>query len=251
MQAAVNAAPTAKEGRRVRAMLSALVGAGISGGYLVNARLKDVHWQARGRATGQARAVPAGESALFVDPGDIPACEDVARLGHAAGAVRALYELMVNFAAYTGLRWGELAALTAAQVSLARRVVTVDRRVIEIRGHLFLEVPKGRKWRRTIYPRFTPAGWPLAEAVAARIAEVGQEQSAGHNPLGLMFPAPAGGYLRSSNFRRRVLRPAYLAAAWRDAAGSGEWTWHSLRHVFCTTALFDWKMDVTDVSRLT
>lgn len=26
------------------------------------------------------------------------------------------------------------------------------------------------------------------------------------------------------------------------------WTWHRLRHVFCTTALFTWKLDATDVS---
>jgi len=49
MQAAVNTAPTAKEGKRVRAMISALVSAGISGGYLTSDRLKGVHWQARGR----------------------------------------------------------------------------------------------------------------------------------------------------------------------------------------------------------
>jgi hypothetical protein len=29
-----------------------------------------------------------------------------------------------------------------------------------------------------------------------------------------------------------------MAAAWQDADGNGPWTWHSLRHVFCTTALF-------------
>jgi hypothetical protein len=49
MQAVVNAAPTAKEGRRVRALISALTGAGITGGYLASARLKQVHWQASGR----------------------------------------------------------------------------------------------------------------------------------------------------------------------------------------------------------
>lgn len=43
MQAAVNAAPTAKEGKRVRAMISALVGAGVSGGYLASDRLKSAH----------------------------------------------------------------------------------------------------------------------------------------------------------------------------------------------------------------
>lgn len=57
-----------------------------------------------------------------------------------------------------------------------------------------------------------------------------------------------GNFLRSSNFNRTILQPAYLAAGWRDSDGNGRWTWHSLRHVFCTTALFKWKLDATDVS---
>ena len=65
-----------------------------------------------------------------------------------------------------------------------------------------------------------------------------------------MFPSPRGKHWRSSNFARRVLAPAYLAAGWRDAGGNGCWIWHSLRHVFCTTALFTWKLDATDVSRM-
>ena len=65
-----------------------------------------------------------------------------------------------------------------------------------------------------------------------------------------MFPSPRGTWWRSSNFDRRVLAPAYQAAGWRDASGTGDWTWHSLRHVFCTTALFGWDLDATDVSRM-
>ena len=45
MQEIVNAAPTAGEGDRVQRMISALVTAGIDGGYLVNSRLAKVHWQ--------------------------------------------------------------------------------------------------------------------------------------------------------------------------------------------------------------
>jgi hypothetical protein len=63
-----------------------------------------------------------------------------------------------------------------------------------------------------------------------------------------MFPTPTGKSWRSSNFNRRVLKTAFLAAGWRD--GTARWTWHSLRHVFCTTALSTWKLDVSDVSRL-
>ena len=64
---------------------------------------------------------------------------------------------MANTAAYSGLRWGELTALTIAQVDQAGRVITVDRKVVEVAGHLYIEAPKNRKFRRTIYPRRTPA----------------------------------------------------------------------------------------------
>jgi integrase len=250
MQAVVNAAPTAKEGARVQRCLSALVGAGITGGYLVNPRLKQVHWQADGRPVLEPAATIAGESALFVDPAAIPAPSDVTGLGCALAALGESYELMASFAAYTGLRWGELAALTVDQVDQDTRVVSVDRKVIEIGGKLYLELPKGRKRRRTIYPRVTPAGYPLAQMVAARLGQAHTEHEAGTNPLGLVFPSPRGAYWRSSNFARRVLAPAYLAAGWRDTDGTGIWVWHSLRHVFCTTALFTWNMEPADVSRL-
>jgi integrase len=252
MQAVVNAAPTAGEGARVRRYVSALVGAGITGGYLASSRLKDVHWQPAGRPAPVPVTSVAGESALFVDPAGIPAHDDVARLGQALAVLAGDYELMACFAAYTGLRWGELAALTAAQIDPAARVVTVDRKVIEIGGRQYVEPPKCRKQRRTIYPCRAPGGYPLAGKVAARIQQARAEQDAGANPLGLMFTSPGGKHWRSSNFARRVLAPAYLAAGWRDAGGHGAWTWtwHSLRHVFCTTALFTWKMDAADVSRL-
>jgi hypothetical protein len=37
---------------------------------------------------------------------------------------------MANTAAYSGLRWGELAALTIWQVDQDERVITVDRKVV-------------------------------------------------------------------------------------------------------------------------
>src|ERR1039457_4916226 len=49
MQQIVSAAPTASEGERLHRCLSAMVTAGIKGGYLTNPRLREVHWQAAGR----------------------------------------------------------------------------------------------------------------------------------------------------------------------------------------------------------
>ena len=233
-------------------MISALVTAGVDAGYLVNSRLAKVHWQAGNRAVPESAVSVAGESALWVDPAEIPSDDDISKLGQALAAGRHgdRDELMACTAAYSGLRWGELVALTIGQVDQADRVITVDRKVVDIAGHLFVEAPKNRKHRRTIYPPRTPGGYPLAERLAARIAAARAEQEAGINPLGLIFPSPRGKHWRSSNFERRVLVPAYLAAGWRDADGNGRWTWHSLRHVFCTTALFTWKLDPTDVSRM-
>ena len=229
-----------------------MVGAGLKGGYLVNPMLAGVHWQAGDRPLPAPKVTVAGESALLVDPAEIPSSNDVGALGRAlaARAHGERDELMVNLAAYSGLRWGELTALTTAQIDPAARVITVDRKVVEISGQLYVEAPKNRKFRRTIYPRLTPGGYPLAERLAVRIEEARAEQEAGTNPLGLIFPASAGKYWRSSNFNRRILQPAYLKAGWRDSSGAGQWTWHSLRHVFCTTALFTWKLDATDVSRM-
>jgi integrase len=252
MQLVVNAAPTAGEGGRVRRMISALITAGIDGGYLVNSRLAKVHWQAGDRPLPAPAVSVSGESAQWVGPAEIPSDDDVSKLGQAlaAGVHGDRDELMASTAAYSGLRWGELIALTIPQVDEGARVITVDRKVVEVAGHLFLEAPKGRKHRRTIYPRRTPAGYPLAERLAARIEQARAEQAAGINPLGLIFPSPKGMHWRSSNFSRNVLKRAYLAAGWRSPDGGGRWTWHSLRHVFCTTALFTWKLDPTDVSRM-
>jgi hypothetical protein len=213
-QKIVNAAPTAGEGGRVHRMLSALVGAGIKGGYLVNPMLAEVHWQAGDRPPPAPKVTVAGESALLVEPAEIPSSGDVGSLGRALAArpQGERDELMANLAAYSGLRWGEQAALTIEQVAQAVRVITVDRKVVEVGGHLYVEAPKNRKFRRTIYPRRTPDGYPLAERLAARIEEVRSEQEAGTNPLGLVFPSRSEGYWRSSNFNRRVLQPAYLKA---------------------------------------
>jgi integrase len=76
---------------------------------------------------------------------------------------------MASTAAYTGLRWGELTALTIAQIDRAARVITVDRKVVEVAGHLYVEAPKNRKFRRTIYPR--PHAGRLSACRAARRAD--------------------------------------------------------------------------------
>ena len=49
----------------------------------------------------------AGESALWVDPAEVPSGGDIAKLGQALsdGALGERDELMAHVAAYSGLRW--------------------------------------------------------------------------------------------------------------------------------------------------
>jgi integrase len=233
-------------------MISALVSAGIAGGYLANPQLKEVHWQAGGRTLPAPKVTTAGESTLWVDPADIPAAGDVERLGKAlaAGWHGDRDELMANVAAYSGLRWDEIAALTAGQVDTAARLISVDRKVAEVAGHLHLEAPKNRKAAADHLPSSHPVRLPAGRAARGPHRAGPHGAAFRRQPARLVFPSPRGKLWRSSNFNRNVLKRAYLAAGWRDEAGRGEWTWHSLRHVFCTTALFTWGLDAADVSRM-
>ena len=135
-QKIVNAAPPAGEGDRARRMVSALVAAGIEAGYLTSPRLAKVHWRVGDRPLPAPVVSVAGESVLWVDPAEIPSDDDIGKIGQAlaAGAHGERDELMASTAAYSGLRWGELAALTIPQVDQAARVITVDRKVVEVAG---------------------------------------------------------------------------------------------------------------------
>jgi integrase len=118
MQQIVNAAPTAGEGDRLHGMLSALVSTGIEGAFLTNPRLPMFHWQPGNRPVPAPRVTVSGESVLWVDPAEIPSDSDIGKLGRALAEGRhgGRDEMMASTAAYSGLRWGELTALTIWQV---------------------------------------------------------------------------------------------------------------------------------------
>jgi hypothetical protein len=112
------------------------------------------------------RATTAGESPLWVDPAEIPASADIDALGHALaqGLHGDRDELMANTAAYTGLRWGELTALTITQVDQAARVITVDRKIADIAGYLYLEPPRTARTARPSTPARPPPATPSPNA---------------------------------------------------------------------------------------
>jgi integrase len=145
----------------------------------------------------------------------------VAQVAALADAIDPRYRALVLVAAYGGLRWGELVGLRVKRVDLLHGRVTVAEQVAEVNGRLIPGPPKTEAGRRTVT---LPA--VAAVALAEHLAEF---TGPGHD--GLVFPAPEGGYLRRSNFRRR-----WWLAATRAAEVEGL-RFHDLRHSAATMAL--------------
>ena len=123
----------------------------------------------------------------------------------------------MTFLAYTGLRWGEFAALRVRSVDLMRRRVTVAESAAEVQGKMIFGPTKTHQRRVVVLPRFLVE--PLAQHIGSR------------PPEDLLFPAPGGGVLRNSNFRHRVLTPAAAAVG---LAGLSP---HDLRHTAASLAI--------------
>jgi len=182
-------------------LLSRILGAAVEAGYLVRNPCTV-------KGAGQERA-PEMRFAT------------VAQIAALAEAVGARYRALVLVAAYGGLRWGELVGLRVKRVDLLHGRVTVAEQVAEVNGQLIPGPPKTSAGRRTI---------TLPSVAAVALAEHLTE-FAEPGPEGLVFPAPKGGYLRRSNFRRR-----WWVRATR-AAGVDGLRFHDLRHSAATLAL--------------
>ena len=108
----LGAAPTPSVASHLRRCLTAMVAAGLEEGLLLATQdvLRGVHW--RDPAT-EGDGLDAEEEGRFVDEADIPTASAVHALAAAAGERVWWRELQVLAVAYSGLRWGEMAALTA------------------------------------------------------------------------------------------------------------------------------------------
>lgn len=242
VQLIVDAALTPAVAAHLRTCITAMVGAGLENGLLLARQdvLRGVRWtRPRGEREEELERV------IHVNDAEIPTARAVNDLAGAASALTKVWwrELEILLVAYSGLRWGEHAALTADRVDLAGRRIVVDRQLIETRHHLALSAPKNRRRRSTMYPARTPEGVELASLVSRRVREIRSDA--------LLFPAPRGGWARRSNYRRNVFEPAAAAAGWpRRPDGRWLWTFHSLRHVFATWALSQQGARIEDVSKL-
>lgn len=127
------------------------------------------------------------------------------------------YDLLIRLLAYTGMRWGEIAALRVRYVNLARRRIDIVEAASEASGRVTIGTPKSHQSRWVPLPRFLVD--PLAEHIRDR------------RPSDLVFTAPEGGPLRNSNFRRRVFDRA------ARAVGLDGLRPHDLRHTAASLAV--------------
>jgi integrase len=134
--------------------------------------------------------------------------EEVGRL---AGSVDNRYRALIFTAAYTGLRWGELAGLRTERVNFLRGTVSVVEALTEVNGHVRFGPTKTGAHRTVSLPRF------LVDLLAEQVRLY-------PSPTGLLFTSAAGSPLRR-NFYRRHFKPAVVAAALPEAL-----RFHDLRH---------------------
>jgi integrase len=80
-----------------------------------------------------------------------------AEVASLANAVEGRYGTLIYFAAYTGMRWGEIAALQVSRLSLLRGTVNVVESLSEINGHLHTGPTKTGATRTISLPRFLSA----------------------------------------------------------------------------------------------
>jgi integrase len=136
-----------------------------------------------------------------------------------AAAIDPRYGLLVRFAAYTGLRAGELVALRVRHLNLLRGRFEVGESATEVDGRLVWG-PTNTYARRTVHlPRF------LCEQLAAYLAE------RPHGPDDLVFTAPQGGPLREQKFVAGIFKPAAARAGLPHRL-----RFHDLRHT-CASLL--------------
>jgi len=139
---------------------------------------------------------------------------EVAALADAAGDCGGL---VIRVLAYTGLRFGELAALRVSRVDMTRRRITVAESVTEVAGKAVFGTPKTHATRSVSLPQF------LLDRLADQVADKPDDA--------FVFPAPQGGVLRLRNWRRHVFDPAVTAAGLNDLSP------HDLRHTAASLAI--------------
>ncbi|NND01695.1 MAG: site-specific integrase, partial [Acidimicrobiia bacterium] len=123
----------------------------------------------------------------ILEPGEIETLAD---------AIDVRYRAMVLTAGYSGLRFGELAALRTERFDALRKTVRVEESLSEVRGEFAFKAPKSEASRRSV------------SVPGLLVEELAQHLARFSDGSGLLFTAPTGGPIRRTNFRRRIWGPA-------------------------------------------
>ena len=133
------------------------------------------------------------------------------------------WQCAIAMALFTGLRLGELLALTLQDVDLPGRRLNIRATLTEVNSRtprLKREEPKSRAGYRQV---------PIVEALAARLEA--HLSTLGPNDEDAVFASPVGTWMSKSNFYRDAWRPT------RAAAGREDLTFHDLRHTAASLLL--------------
>lgn len=135
-----------------------------------------------------------------------------AEIQNLADTIHPRFRALVLTAAYSGARFGELAALGLQHYEPRKRTIRIERTLSEVRGILAFGEPKTRAARRTV----SIPVW-LVDVLTENIATYPGDD-------GLIFTAPAGGPLRRTSFRTRYWRHAVRSSAGEPCR------FHDMRH---------------------
>jgi integrase len=146
----------------------------------------------------------------------------VAQVHALAAAMPARFSALIIVAAFSGLRWGELAALRRCDVDLDAGTVRVPRKLAALRNRMEVGPPKSDAGVRVV----------ALPAVAVTALRGHLATHVKQDPEALIFTGDKGGLLRTGNFRRTVR----WAAAVKEAGIPAGFHFHDLRHTGNTLA---------------
>jgi len=116
------------------------------------------------------------------------------------------YDLLVRFAAATGLRPSELCGLRIGRLNLVKGTAEVAEALTVVRGRVEVGPTKTNIRRTVAIPRF------LCDDLGAYLAARSQAAGRAIDSEDYLFTAPEGGPLRRDLLHKRYFRPAVLKA---------------------------------------
>lgn len=159
-------------------------------------------------ATALRLARPRKPEMLYLNPEQVQAL---------AETIVKPYGTLIRFAAYTGIRAGEIGALRVKSIDFVRGSVEVAESVSDVAGKLIVGPTK------TYANRHVPVPRSLLDELQLHLGDRIQDRDA------LVFTAREGGPLRHGNFYRSYFKTAVRAAGLPERL-----RFHDLRHTYAT-----------------